>query len=176
MSEQTSSAVQRAPIQSAAVKVVEPQSLIDRVNQIYQTIARRAFELFENEGGPPGRDVQHWLQAEAELLHPVPVNVTEADDALTVQAEVPGFNVGDLQVSVDSGRLTISGKKETKEEQKKGKAIYREQRSSEILRVITLPAAVDASKATATLASGVIELILPKAAKAQAAQVEVKKV
>jgi HSP20 family molecular chaperone IbpA len=35
--------------------------------------------------------------------------------------------------------------------------------------VITLPAAVDTSKATATLTNGVIELILPKAAKAQAA-------
>lgn len=175
MSEQTASAVQRAPAQSAAVKVVEPQALIDRINQVYETIARRAFELFESEGGTPGRDVEHWLSAEAELLHPVPVNVVETDDALTVQAEVPGFNAADLQISVESGQLTISGKQESKEEQKKGKAIYREQRSNEILRVITLPAAVDASKATATLTNGVIELILPKAAKAQAAQVEVKK-
>jgi HSP20 family molecular chaperone IbpA len=175
MTEQTAAAVQRAPAQSAAVRVVEPQALIDRINQVYQAIARRAFEFFESEGGAPGRDVEHWLQAEAELLRPVPVNVAETDDALTVQAEVPGFNAGDLQVSVESGQLAISGKQESREEQKKGKAIYREQRSSEILRVITLPAAVDASKATATLTNGIIELILPKAAKAQAARVEVKK-
>jgi len=174
MSEKTAAAVQRAPVQSAAVKVVEPQTLIDRINQVYQTIARRAFDLFESEGGALGRDVEHWLKAEAELLHPVPLNVTETDDALTVQAEVPGFNAGDLEVSVESGRLTISGKQESREEQTKRKAIYREQRSSEILRVITLPAAVDASKATATLTNGVLELILPRAAEAQAAQVEVK--
>ena len=174
MSEKTAAAVQRAPVQSAAVKVVEPQALIDRINQVYQTIARRAFDFFESEGGAPGRDVEHWLKAEAELLHPVPLNVTETDDALTVQAEVPGFNAGDLEVSVESGRLTISGKQESREEQTKRKAIYREQRSSEILRVITLPATVDASKATATLTNGVLELILPRAAEAQAAQVEVK--
>jgi HSP20 family protein len=62
-----------------------------------------------------------------------------------------------------------------KEEQKKGKTVYSEQRSSEILRVITLPAAVDASKATATLTNGMLELTLPKAAKGQSVQVEVKK-
>jgi len=157
------------------VKVVEPQALIDRINQVYQTIARRAFDLFESEGGVSGRDVEHWLKAEAELLHPVPVSVTETDVALTVQAEVPGFDAGDLEASVESDQLTISGKKESREEQKKGKAIYREQRSSEIFRVVTLPAAVDVSKATATLTNGVLELILPKAAKAQAARVEVKK-
>ena len=174
MTEKTAAAVQRAPTQSTAVKVVEPQALIDRINQVYQTIARRAFDFFESEGGAPGRDVEHWLQAEAEYLRPIAVNLTESDDALTVQAEVPGFNAGDLEVCVEPGQVTISGKQESKEEQKKGKTIYREQRCSEILRVITLPAAVDASKATATLANGVLELILPRTAEAQAARVEVK--
>ena len=126
--------------------------------------------MFEKEGAPHGRDREHWLKAESELLHPVPISVMESNDAVTVQAEVPGFSASDLQISVESGRLTIGGKKESREEQKKGKAIYREVLSSEILRVITLPAAVDASKATATLTNGVIELILPKAANASAAQ------
>jgi HSP20 family protein len=176
MSEQTASAVQRAPAQAVGIKVVEPQALIDRVNQMYQAIARRAFEIFECDGCLPGRDLENWLKAESEFLRPVSVNVKEADDALTVQAEVPGFSAGDLQVGIESGQLTISGKRETKEEQKKGKTVYSEQRSSEILRVITLPSAVDASKATATLTNGVLELTLPKAAKAQqSVQVEVKK-
>jgi HSP20 family molecular chaperone IbpA len=174
MTDKTAAAVQRAPAQGVAVRVVEPQSLIDRVNQIYDTIARRAFALFQEEGGVPGRDVDHWLRAEAELLHPVCVNVTESDEALTVQAEVPGFSAGDLEVSIEPGRLTISGKKESKEEQRKGRTLYREQRSAEILRVLTLPAAVDASKATATLANGVLELILPKTTATPTTRVEVK--
>ena len=169
MNEPTASATQRATSQNTAVKVVEPQSLSERASRMFEAIERRAFELFASEGFPHGRDVEHWLKAEAEFLHPVPVSVTETDDAVTVHAEVPGFSAADLQIGVEPGRLTIGGKKETKEEQKKGKSIVREQRSSEILRVITLPATVDASKATATLTNGVIELILPKAAKAQAA-------
>jgi len=31
-------------------------------------VARRAFFCYENEGSKPGRDVQHWLAAEAELI------------------------------------------------------------------------------------------------------------
>jgi hypothetical protein len=31
-------------------------------------VARRAYFSYVNEGSPPGRDVQHWLEAEARLL------------------------------------------------------------------------------------------------------------
>jgi hypothetical protein len=31
-------------------------------------IARRAYLLYVNQGAQPGRDVQHWLDAEAQLL------------------------------------------------------------------------------------------------------------
>ena len=31
-------------------------------------VARRAYFSYENEGSKPGRDVQHWLEAEAQLL------------------------------------------------------------------------------------------------------------
>jgi uncharacterized protein with von Willebrand factor type A (vWA) domain len=31
-------------------------------------VARKAFFTYENEGSPQGRDVQHWLAAEAQLI------------------------------------------------------------------------------------------------------------
>ena len=31
-------------------------------------VARRAYFAYENEGSPRGRDVQHWLAAEAQLI------------------------------------------------------------------------------------------------------------
>jgi hypothetical protein len=33
----------------------------------HDAVARRAFELWEQHGRRPGRDLEHWLQAEAEL-------------------------------------------------------------------------------------------------------------
>ena len=31
-------------------------------------VARKAYFTYQNEGSPQGRDVQHWLAAEAELI------------------------------------------------------------------------------------------------------------
>jgi hypothetical protein len=31
-------------------------------------VARKAYFTYENEGAPQGRDVQHWLAAEAQLI------------------------------------------------------------------------------------------------------------
>lgn len=31
-------------------------------------VARRAHFAYANEGSPPGRDVQHWLEAERQLI------------------------------------------------------------------------------------------------------------
>ena len=156
------------------MKVVEPRSLFERINRLHEAVARRAFAMFENDGGLFGRDLDHWFKAEAELLHPVHVQVSETGDAVELQAEVPGFSSKDLEVSVESGRVTISGKKESTGKREKGKIVYHEQCSNEILRRIELPVQVDASKATAELRNGVLVLNLPKAAQAKSTKVEAK--
>jgi len=169
-----STAVQRAP-ETTSVKLVEPKSLLERITQIQQDIARRAFEIFEKGGGFWGRDLEDWLKAETELLHPAHLNITESEDALTVRAEVPGFSASDLNIAVEPQRLTISGKKETStEDKKKGKTVYEERCSNELLRIITLLVEVDPAKTTATLKHGVLEITLPKTAQAKGKRVEVK--
>jgi HSP20 family protein len=164
-------ATQMAPVPT---KALEQRDVFDRFDQIYNSIARRAFEIFESNGRSFGHEFDDWFKAESELLHPVHVRIAESDEALTVEAEVPGFEAKDLQINVEPRRLTISGKRETKEEQKKGKAVYQEQCSNEILRVIDLPAEVVASKAAATLKNGMLELQMPKSPKTKGTHVEVK--
>jgi len=34
----------------------------------HEEIAQRAYALFEKSGGVPGHDMEHWLQAEAQLI------------------------------------------------------------------------------------------------------------
>lgn len=165
-----STAAQMAPAPTG-LKVVRPENLLERLNRIHDVIARRAFEISESNGRPFGRDVEYWLRAEAEVLHPLHIEVQESDEALTVRAEVPGFEAKDLEISVEPHRLTISGSRQTKEEQKKRSTVYTERCSDEMLRVIELPSEVNASKGTATLQSGVLELSLPKVAKTQLARV-----
>jgi HSP20 family protein len=167
-----STAIQRAP-SSGSLRVVEPQTLFDRMNRMHDEIARRAFALFEQDGAF-GRDLENWFNAEEQLIHPAHINISESDNAVYVQAEVPGFEPKDIEISLEPTRLTISGKKEAgQEQQQKGKMVYKELCSSELLRVIDLPIEVDPEKTKATLKNGVLELEMPKTAKSQAKRVEV---
>lgn len=34
----------------------------------HEELERRAYRIFQERGGQPGRDLEHWLQAERELL------------------------------------------------------------------------------------------------------------
>lgn len=111
----------------------------------------------------------------ASVSKSTPAIETESDDAITVQAEVPGFSANELQVSIESNRLTISGKKEmSKEERQKAKTIYNEQCSIEHLRIIVLPVEVDSTKTTATLWYGVPDFTMPRGGQAKSTRVEVK--
>ena len=167
-----------APAKKSAVpaplRLVPPGDLFQRVEKMYDSIASRAFELFESNGRIFGRDLDNWFRAELELLHPVHVDIAETEDGLAVRAEVPGFTAKELEISIQPRRLTIAGKRETEEERKGRKLIYQERCSDQILRVIALPVAVDANKAQATLKDGVLELKVPKAAPAKTVPIRVK--
>lgn len=168
-----STAVQRAP-SSGSLRVVEPRTLMERMIRMHDEIARRAFQMFERDGAS-GRDLENWFNAEEQLIHPAHVNISESDAALHVLAEVPGFEPKDIEISLEPMRLTISGKKESnQEQQEKGKVIYKELCSSQLLRVVDLPVEVDPEKTKATLKNGVLELEMPKAQKSMAKRVEVK--
>ena len=149
------------------VKVVKYGSIFDQIDETFKALARRAYEIFDNNGRIFGRDLDNWLQAERELLHPVALNIHENDEAFTVKAEVPGFTEKEIEVALENGRLTITGKRESSKEETKGKTVCAERRSDQLLRIVDLPAEIDAGKATATLKNGILELNLPKIAKAQ---------
>jgi HSP20 family protein len=155
--------VNSQPESSMLLNVVVPADLFKRADEITKKIARRAFELFEDNGRTPGRDLDDWFKAEAEMLQPIRIDLAEANGNMTLRAEVPGFTAKELEVTVEPQRVTITGKRETKEEHKDKKTVYTETSSNEVLRVIGLPASVNAEKAAATLKDGVLELEIPKA-------------
>jgi HSP20 family protein len=146
----------------------------DRIQQIYASIARRAFEIFEGHGAVPGRDLTDWLLAESELLHPLHLEIADSDDALNVKAEVPGFAANEIDVRVEGNRLTISGQHESHDDSSKGKTIYSERCAKEVFRSVDLPADVDGSKVSATLKDGVLNIELPKPPRAKSERIEPK--
>lgn len=168
-----STAVQIAK-EPIAPKPVTFENAFVRANAIFEAISRRAYEIFEGNGYAPGHDLDHWFQAEKELLHPVHVELKDSGDVLSIKAELPGFNEKELAINVEPRRLVISGMRETKKEEKKGKTVYSETCADQVMRVIELPAEVQAEKAIATLKDGIVELNLPKVVKARTIPIESK--
>src|SRR5579872_4465006 len=120
MAAQTATAMQpaRAPV---PVKKTSTDEVFDRVQKTYDAIARRAFEIFDTNGRWLGHELEDWVRAESELLHPVHLEITETGNNLSARAEVPGFTTKELTIDVEPRRLTITGKHEAQEESKKGK-------------------------------------------------------
>jgi len=155
------SRAEEAPI-PVHVQVTEAESLQDRLKDIYQSVARRAHELFDARGREHGSDMNDWLQAERELLLPVPVDVEESESEYTVHAELPGLHADNIDLTVEPHRLFISGKTERSQESPMGDAIYSEHGSSEVFHLLNLSNEVDPSGAEAVLRNGKLEITLPK--------------
>ena len=160
---QTAVAVQR----SKELEKTRTGSLLEQWDAAFEQIARRAFEIFENDGYIFGRDLEHWFKAEQELFHPVCTELTETDDAFALKAEVPGFTEKELEIKAEPRRVVITGNRESSKEEKKGKTIRSDVSSDQILRVVELPADIETDKVVASLKNGMLTLALPKAAKSR---------
>jgi HSP20 family molecular chaperone IbpA len=162
-------AIQRAPTPTALT-----QSLYGYMNELYNKISQRAFSIFEGNGRIDGHDLADWLRAEAEILTPVPLELSETDTELAVRAQVPGFTEKELEIVAEPGRLFITGKTEKKREEKKKKTLYSEISSNEIFRTVALPAEIDPEKVSAVLKNGVLEVSMYKATPAKKVPVMAK--
>lgn len=165
-----------APAASPTVITMpEPTSTFDHtLTEIYNAISNRAYELFAQRGYAHGQQLEDWLRAESELLQPVPVEITDNDEAFMVRAEVPGFAPKDLEVKVEPSRLLIRGEAENNKQRTSGKTIYSECQKNQIFRVVNLPTKVNPDKVTANVQDGVLHVTLPKSTTTKANRVEVK--
>jgi HSP20 family molecular chaperone IbpA len=160
----TSVEIQRSKEELLSQKA-KRENVFDQMDAVFDRITRRAFQLFEEDGHMVGRDLQHWFNAEQELLHPVCTELTEAENLLTLKAEVPGFSEKELEIKVEPRRVLISGEREsTSKEERKAKTIRSEMSSDQILRVVELPVDIETDKVTATLKDGMLAIEMRKAA------------
>ena len=91
-----------------------------------------------------------------------PMNVWANEQGVLVTAEIPGIQIGDLDIAVSGGTLTLKGGR--KLEAPENGEYYRQERSTgSFARTLELPFPVDAEKVEATLTNGVLEIKLPRA-------------
>ena len=102
------------------------------------------------------------------------LDLSETEDALHVQAEIPGVDPEHVDISITGDQLTIRGEKQAQTEEE-GRSWHRiERRRGSFSRTLSLPAAVDAEKVEATVRDGVLSVTLPKREDARPRRIDVR--
>ena len=143
-----------------------PADLQPKTQKVQLAIAQRAHELFEARGREHGHDWEDWFRAKSELLFPVSVSMSESEDQISVHANVVGFDETELEVSIESSRVTILGRKVAGDKTAKVGTI--EQTGShpgQILEVVDLATEGLPERAVVELQAGVLKFELPTAAR-----------
>jgi HSP20 family protein len=110
--------------------------------------------------------------AEARL----PLDITSSEDAITIEAALPGIHPEDVEITLHQDTLTIGVKEQAERETKEGERVYRELRRSSGSRTLTLPSGLDTDRASASFENGMLRLDIPRAEAAKPRQIPVKAV
>lgn len=103
------------------------------------------------------------------------LDVHEDKDAYTIEADLPGVEKKDVELSVEDGVLTIRGtRKDTREEKGKDGWHRLERHYGSFERSLSLGEGVDVEHVKAEMKDGVLHLTLPKKEQAKPRRIEVK--
>lgn len=104
-----------------------------------------------------------------------PVDIHEYDDRFQLFVDLPGVDPAAVDITLDNGVLTITGERFAQAPKDDEKVMERrsERSSGRFHRRFILPDTVDAEKVKATDRNGVIEIAIPKQARAQPRRIEV---
>lgn len=101
------------------------------------------------------------------------LDVSEGEDEITVQAEIPGVSAEDFDISVIDDVLSISGEKKGESEEKGDNFYRKERRFGSFHRSVTLPDAVDTDNISAEYDRGVLTVRLAKVEKVLPKKIQV---
>lgn len=91
------------------------------------------------------------------------MDVYQTENEVVATAELPGIeSKDDIEVRVDSDRLTIRGEVKRSQEHKEENSIYNERYYGTFTRVVQLPARVRPDQARAAYSNGVLEIRMAK--------------
>lgn len=122
----------------------------NEIERVFDSFTGRGFgrlpSLFEGKEGP---------------LSPT-MDIKENDRQLTVEAELPGMEEKDIDVSLRDGVLTIKGEKKSEREEKEEDYHVSERTYGSFQRAFRLPDTVDEDNISADMDKGVLKIVIPK--------------
>jgi HSP20 family protein len=126
--------------------VRELDTLQGEVNRLFDT-------FFGGAGNGGGNRARRWVPA---------MDLVETQDALVLNADLPGLDRDDVSIEVKNNVLTVSGKRDA-EHTEKADGYYRVERAfGSFSRSLALPQGVDPDRVQANFEKGVLEVTIPK--------------
>ena len=102
------------------------------------------------------------------------VDIFENKNEIVLEAEVPGVNADDVNISIENNVLTLHGERRF-EKKDEGDNFHRVERSyGSFTRSFTLPPTVSSENANAEFNNGVLRLTLAKREEAKPRRIEIK--
>ena len=145
-------------------------SIYDPFADVFPTLFRSLFA----EGGDPQQQQRGAGQGGSQAV-PMRVDVSEADGAYVVKADLPGVPKEAIHVDIDGNRVTIRAEVKRESEQKDGERVLRSERYyGQFARSFALTDEIDDERAGAKFENGVLELTLPKKAVAGAKRLSIQ--
>lgn len=119
--------------------------LTKRLEELHRQIEQRAYDIFIGSGFTDGHDLDHWLQAESEVLQSAPLDIQESDSEYIVRMKVLGFEEKEIEVAAYPDRVLVSAQHDSESQQKTDKSQTTEVQSRSIWRSFSLSPGIDPS-------------------------------
>jgi HSP20 family protein len=90
------------------------------------------------------------------------VDVSENNNAITINAEIPGMSKDDIKINIQDNTITLKGEKIQEKEEKDANYHRVERNYGAFVRSFTLPTPVQSDKVKASYKNGVLKIVLSK--------------
>jgi HSP20 family protein len=133
------------------------RSLQDEVNRLFSTNIGRGF-------GDEGLSRGAWMPS---------VDIFENKDSIVLEAELPGMNREDFELTVENNVLTLRGERRFEKKDEADNYHRVERAYGSFTRSFTLPQTVSAENAAADYKNGVLRVTLQKREEVKARRIEI---
>lgn len=123
------------------------------INRELSSLHREMDDLFQRTFGTT-------LEAKGGVISPT-VNTYVKGNTFCVEAEIPGVEKGDLDVSVDGNMLILQGERKEGKEVKEEDYILRESQFGSFVRRLTLPEGANPEQIHAFYENGILKISMP---------------
>jgi HSP20 family molecular chaperone IbpA len=120
------------------------ETMTDEIQEMYDEITRRAYEIFQQRGGNCTLDIEDWLTAERDVLDKPHVRIEETGCRIIVTVYVGNLSVLDVQLLVTPDAMLVHSSSSA--------------RRKKVFRVVQFPRRIDVTKAEAQYGDGCLFL------------------